>query len=177
MIVSNYHWQIQKPSANGFTLIELLVVVVIIGIIASIALPNYIGAQVKSKVAQVKANMHTCQTAAEAYAIDKGGLYSQNFSNISPYYPGGAASPGGSAGSYPVNPFSLSNDTPSTTGLVTNVQIARTSPPSSLTAPNSGNVCYDTGVNTTTSYAVWGGDNTAGSIAGNGGTNLILSNE
>src|ERR1700730_2974137 len=91
--------------ATGFTLIELLVVVVIIGILAAIALPNFIGAQKKAKVSQVKSNMHTCQLSSESYATDSAGVYSSNVAGIAPYYPGGGNSPTGTAGNYPQNPF------------------------------------------------------------------------
>jgi prepilin-type N-terminal cleavage/methylation domain-containing protein len=62
-------------SQRGFTLIELLVVITIIGILAAIALPNYIKAKDKAKEAEVKANCHTIQIALERYATDHSGAY------------------------------------------------------------------------------------------------------
>jgi len=59
----------------GFTLIELLVVVVIIGILASIAMPSFSMAQDKARNASVQANVHTMQTALEAYAAEFRGSY------------------------------------------------------------------------------------------------------
>jgi type II secretion system protein G len=62
-------------SHRGFTLIELLVVITIIGILAAIALPNYIKAKDKAKEAEVKAACHTIQIALERYATDHSGMY------------------------------------------------------------------------------------------------------
>lgn len=60
---------------KGFTLIELMVVVVIIGILAAIAIPNFISMQRRAKEASVKNNMHTLQLAAEDFATLSEGVY------------------------------------------------------------------------------------------------------
>lgn len=66
---------IKSTMQRGFTLIELLVVITIIGILAAIALPNYMKAKDRAKEAESKANCHTIQIALERYAVDNGDVY------------------------------------------------------------------------------------------------------
>lgn len=56
----------------GFTLIELMIVVAIIGLLAAIAIPNYLRFQLKSKSAEAKSNLAAIRTAEEAYFSEFG---------------------------------------------------------------------------------------------------------
>ncbi len=55
---------------KAFTLIELLIVVAIIAILAAIAVPNFLEAQMRSKVSRTKSDMRTMATALESYFVD-----------------------------------------------------------------------------------------------------------
>ena len=59
-----------RKKESAFTLIELLIVVAIIAILAAVAVPNFMEAQVRAKVTRVKADLRAVKTAIETYRMD-----------------------------------------------------------------------------------------------------------
>src|SRR3954462_927469 len=59
-----------NSNRRGFTLIELLIVVVIIGILATIAIPKFQATKGKAYFAGMRSDLHNLTTAEESYFYD-----------------------------------------------------------------------------------------------------------
>ena len=87
---------------SGFTLIELLIVVAIIGILAAIAVPNFLNAQIRAKIAKAESNLKTFTTAVEMYRMDNGANFPHTHTANQNKY---LTTPVSYVGSIPSDPF------------------------------------------------------------------------
>ena len=62
----------QLKGQKGFTLIELMIVVAIIGILAAIAIPNFLQYQMKSRQSEAKTNLQAIKTSEVAFQSERG---------------------------------------------------------------------------------------------------------
>lgn len=91
------HWHLARRTLSrpkgahvtcrrGFTLIELLIVVVIIGLLASIAIPKFANTKEKAYVGAMKSDLRNLATAEEAYFYDSA-KYTTNFALMNNFFP------------------------------------------------------------------------------------------
>ncbi|HTA79087.1 MAG TPA: type II secretion system protein [Terracidiphilus sp.] len=60
-----------RKSEAGFTLMELMIVMAIIGILATLAVPSFIGALKSAREAVLREDLHVLRAAIDSYTMDK----------------------------------------------------------------------------------------------------------
>lgn len=93
-----------NKTRRGFTLIELLIVVAIIGILAAIAVPNFLNARIRAKVSRAMADERSIATALEMYRTDHN-TYPEGRANYAMFGMDRLTSPTAYMASLPLDPF------------------------------------------------------------------------
>src|ERR1017187_10324679 len=98
----------RSSSKQGFTLVEIMIVVAIIGLLAAIAIPNFVRARTQSQKNACINNLRQIDSATQTWALENkvGASAPVSFGNIQPYLKNSVACPAGGTGfsdSYTLN--------------------------------------------------------------------------
>jgi type II secretion system protein G len=94
---------------NAFTLIELLIVVAIIGILAAIAVPNFLNAQIRARISRSMSDIRSISTALEMYHTDDG-RYPEGRANWAQFGLNRITTPISYMSSIPIDPFAPTSE-------------------------------------------------------------------
>jgi len=139
-------------SKKGFTLIELMIVVAIIGILAAIAIPNFLKFQAKSKQSEAKTNLKAVFTAETSY-FGENNTYG-TFAAVN-WAPIGKKmmyiyTLGGGGGAVDIKPSDFGGTDPTGTPVWTYTPAITAPPAIAFTAGAWGNIDSDTSLDTWT---------------------------
>jgi len=101
---------------RGFATLEVILMVVVIGILASVAVPRFTDVTTKANTAKIQADLSTIDTAIQMYNLDTGQWPTTNFkTELKPYLndfpepPTGSAYVKGTATSKPISEINTTN--------------------------------------------------------------------
>jgi len=78
------HTRVRREA--GFTLIEVLAVMLIIGVLAAIAIPNFNSAREQAYISTMKGDLHSLRLAQELYNVGPEGEYASNTADLSEFF-------------------------------------------------------------------------------------------
>jgi type IV pilus assembly protein PilA len=119
-----------KHREKGFTLVELLVVIIIIGILAAIALPNFLNQSAKAKQTEAKQNIGIANRYQTVHRSENNG-FADTFDKL------GAGVLSGNTGTANTTNYSYSM-----TGVIDNYSLIATAQDASLKAYSGGSSIY-----------------------------------